>query len=109
MNNQIILTIKEDKMTTRCQHPMDIRDVLTALATASLATMRTFVDKLPEDAKAKVTEDLYDVYNVTASHILENFAPDIEMRPNLTAEAILKAENNILDNAAQNKNLRVLR
>ena len=49
-----------------------------------------------EEAEA-IVEDLYDLYNQAASAFLTAFAPEIELRPDLTAEAILKAENEILD------------
>lgn len=39
---------------------------------------------------------LYDMYNEAASAFLSTFAPEIERRPDLTEEAILKAENELL-------------
>lgn len=51
----------------------------------------------------KVKDEIYDMVNVAASNILRQFAPEIEMRPNLTAEAILKAENAILDEKSKIK------
>lgn len=89
---------------------MDIRDIMAVLSTATLGFMKTLVGTVPDNLKQSVTESLYDMYNASASHILEVFAPDIEMRPNLTAEAILQAENKILnENAEKNKTLRVLK
>lgn len=43
---------------------------------------------------------LYDMYNEAASAFLATFAPDIELRPDLTEEAILKAENELLKDKA---------
>ena len=37
------------------------------------------------------------MYNAAASNTLSYFAPEIEMRPHLTAQAILEAENNIIN------------
>lgn len=56
----------------------------------------------PEEAQA-MKEDLYDMFNKAASAFLEAFAPDLELRPDLTAEAILKAENTILDTNVQDQ------
>lgn len=39
---------------------------------------------------------LYDLYNEAASAFLATFAPDITLRPDLTEEAILKAENELI-------------
>lgn len=40
---------------------------------------------------------MYDTLNIAFSNALDLFAPDIEARPNLTADAILKAQNEILE------------
>jgi hypothetical protein len=40
--------------------------------------------------------ELYDLFNEAASAFLSVFAPEIELRPDLTEEAILEAENQLL-------------
>lgn len=42
-------------------------------------------------------EDLYDAYNIMASSILNNLIPDKELRMDLDAEAILKAEAELIE------------
>lgn len=54
------------------------------------------IDIVPEAAKAAVKAEIYDIINIGASNVLGKFAPEIEVRPNLTTEAILKAENEII-------------
>lgn len=39
------------------------------------------------------------MFNLQASALLERLIPDKELRPDLTAEAIMRAENEILDEA----------
>lgn len=56
----------------------------------------------PEEQAQRALElkqEIYDAINVAASNVLELFAPELELRPDLTSEAILKAENEILDHA----------
>lgn len=40
---------------------------------------------------------MYDSMNIAFSNALDMFAPDIEARPNLTAEAIIKAQDELLE------------
>lgn len=40
---------------------------------------------------------MYDVMNIAFSNALTAFAPEIEARPDLTADALLKAQNDILE------------
>ena len=54
------------------------------------------IDIVPEAAKETVKAEIYDIINIGASNVLGKFAPEIEVRPNLTTEAILKAENEII-------------
>ena len=60
----------------------------------------TISDVHPEKAE-EVKRELYDLVNIGASNILKKFAPEFELRPDLTAEAIMKAENEILDDFAE--------
>lgn len=45
-------------------------------------------------------EQLYDLYNEAASAFLSAFIPDKELRPDLTEEAILAKENELLNKQA---------
>ena len=65
-------------------------DFLTTMLSAILASAR----QLPDTPEVK--EEVYDMINFGASNILSEYAPEIEMRPNLTSDAILKAENELL-------------
>ena len=80
-------------------------DIIIHCLSACLRTMENVVQNAPEKDKQGFTEELYDFFNVQASNVLKVFAPDLELRPDLTAEAILNAENAILD--AQDPNIEV--
>lgn len=52
----------------------------------------------PDDKfKKKLKGEIYDMYNATASNVLDMFDPTAEKCTNLTADAILKAENELLE------------
>lgn len=58
--------------------------------------LHAFVEQKPE-----ALEDVYDAYNFMASSILNNIIPDKELRKDLTAEAIIKAEDELIKKKAQ--------
>jgi hypothetical protein len=67
-------------------------DAMSLLMSASLHAMKKTAEQYPD-----LKEDIYDEFNHSASKILEEFIPDHELRPDLTAEAIKKYENEILE------------
>lgn len=50
-----------------------------------------------DEEKLKQRTAVYDYVNILVSSLLKNFMPDKELRPDLTEEAILKMENQLLD------------
>ena len=66
------------------------------LLNALLFTMNKGLDHCPEDKKEQFKKDAYDHVNKQMTAVLEKFAPDFELRPNLTVEALLKAENELI-------------
>lgn len=46
---------------------------------------------------------MYDTLNIAFSNALDMFAPDIEARPNISADAILKAQDEILKEEMQKR------
>lgn len=43
-----------------------------------------------------IKSELYDMYNLAVSSVLEQYAPEFELRPDVTADAIAKAEEDIV-------------
>ena len=82
---------------------MDFPKFLQLTLSAILQIMKAQQDnvdkdpKLSDEFKKKFKEDLYDSFNQAASSVLQLFAPEFELRPDLTADAILAAENAIMD------------
>lgn len=67
------------------------------IGTLALHVMNVFSQLYP-DAK----EDLYDDFNMVASNVLASFIPDKELRPDVSMEAILKAEEDIINTKYKN-------
>jgi len=95
-DNQIYFNIKDNLVKVSHKNPITFTEFLEATNIAILTAMLSIVKNAPEEAKVEVKEDLYDKYNAVASSTLNMFAPEIEMRPHLTVDAILEAENAII-------------
>ena len=54
----------------------------------------------PELIKS-LEEDMYEMINMGASTLLTRLFPDIEMRPDLTVDAVMKAEDELIDQKGQ--------
>jgi len=68
----------------------NLPDYVTVMFTAVLALARKHA------GTSEQTEAIYDMLNEAATGMLHVFAPEIDMRPHLTEEAILQAENAIM-------------
>ena len=51
----------------------------------------------PKDFIEAMRSDMHEMINVGASSLLDRLFPDIEMRPDITVDAILEAENKIIN------------
>ena len=97
MTNTVTIVVDDEGiMDIKSSEPMTYEDILSMTMTLCLSAMRQVVSSVSEDCKAEAKGALYDTFNVTASELLELFAPEFELRPNLTAQAILEAENAIV-------------
>ena len=97
MTNTIKIHLKDDgKLDLDLKYPLTFDDLLSVFMSITLGSMNKMVADAPEEAQADVNGALYDLFNVAASKLLQNFAPEMELRPNLTAQAIMEAENRII-------------
>jgi hypothetical protein len=95
-DNKLILRIKDGQVRCNTEVPMPFEDLLSVFCTVMLGAMRDLVASVPADKRAEATGSIYDAFNVMVSKTLERFAPEYELRPGLTAKAILEAENKII-------------
>lgn len=113
MKFEIELT-EDNKIKTQIDTPMPIDDIMPILFTVQLSYMRQFMSQVessgeltPEQIQA-LKEDLYDKYNAGASNVLYLFAPDQELRPDLTVEAMKEAEDKYMYNQLNRESRRAV-
>ncbi len=105
---QILISEKDMRLSGN----MDFATFMQLMASAMLEVMRNtrdaITEKAPEDKKEEVYKqiesDIYDSVNIAISNVLSMFAPEIEMRPDLTEEAIkvvMAVEDDIVKRAAE--------
>lgn len=92
----IQLELKNGNIDIRITGNPTVEEITHMLQQTQLHVMRTIVKEAPTAQQEKLKALLYDLVNLKMSAVLESFAPDYELRPGLTAEAILKAENELL-------------
>lgn len=71
-------------------------EMMEILLTATEGLMHNFADKVPKRHRQILKERIYDNFNDAASNILDGFIPEKELRPDLTAEAIKRMEDEIM-------------
>lgn len=109
------ITIEVDEKTgqidTNFDKPVRIDDFMTVLFTVQLEMMKGSLAQahkagLTETQIAQVRDNLYDNYNAGASNVLYLFAPDNELHPDLTVEAMKAAEDQYMYNQLNRKTRR---
>lgn len=88
------IIITDDQIKT--EEPMAVPDLTHVFLNALLSATETTVDAAPTEKQQDLKEGLYDYFNDSFSTFLEVLIPDKELRPDLTAEAIYRMENQIL-------------
>ena len=96
MKKRLTITVDDNQVSMHTSGPITFEDLISLTNTVTLGYMNKIKDAAPEDKKEECVNTLYDTYNFAVSHVLEAFAPEKELRPNLTSQAILEAENAII-------------
>lgn len=107
----IELDDKTNKVSIRPEGNIKIDDALGLMFTAQLEVLRHFLVQAKRtgatpEALQVLKEDLYDKYNAGASNVLYLFAPDTELRPDLTVEAMKEAEDRYMYNQLNRRSRR---
>lgn len=96
MKIEIILSA-DGRVSTTTKGTVTLEQLTYALLSTIEGAHNTALEGIPPDYKEELQEFMYDELNLAFSNLLTRFAPHLELRPNLTAEAIMEAENAILD------------
>lgn len=93
---KITIDVEDGQVTCKCDKGLTLEDSIQIFTTVILGNMNDVMAQVHEDDRPRAKEVLYDAFNFAASRTLEAFAPEYEMRPTLTTQAILEAENKII-------------
>ncbi len=75
----IKIDIKDGNMSIETDKEYTLPEITEVIFQAELYFMRKTEEHTPE-----LKEEIFDMVNYKASALLENFAPDFELRPSLT-------------------------
>ena len=111
MKITIELDEKTGQIDTNFDKPIRIDDFMTVLFTVQLEMMKGALGQaqkanLTKDQINQIRDDMYDKYNAGASNVLYLFAPDNELHPDLTVEAMKAAEDQYMYNQLNRKTRR---
>ena len=94
----INISLDNDKRLTvdarGCILPEAIQLSLAAIEAMCKQTLARATDK---DLIQSLREDMYEMINIGASTLLDRLFPDINARPDVTVDAIMEAENKLLE------------
>ena len=101
---EIIINNTEVKVTPDEGKEANLEDItLTLLGVLNGATAQvsTLVYENEPESLQPLRQELFDMFNFQFSQFLNNVFPEISLRPDLTEEAILKAENDLIEQKAK--------
>ena len=83
--------------TIECKPPMNAEQLTNTLLSVLFSVYQSNIHDVPEEHRPLITKHLFDNFNAAASEFLKQLDPESDLRPDLTEEAILAAENAILE------------
>lgn len=93
---KIIIENKDGKVNASTNEPVSIEVFTNTVMTAVMLHMNNIVRSTPKEHQTQMKGILFDQLNEAASTALARFAPDIQLRPDITEEAIREQEKNIM-------------
>lgn len=89
--------------TIECKPAMNAEELTNTLLSVLMGVYRNTIDNTPVEHQANMTKHLFDGFNVMASEFLKVLDPEADLHPELTEQAILEAENAILERETNNE------
>lgn len=100
----INIALDKDKRLTVTAHGTILPEAIQ-LCLASIEAMckQTLARATDKDLIQSLREDMYEMINMGASSLLNRLFPDIDARPDITVDAIMEAEDKLIDDKAKQK------
>ena len=98
---KLIISQKENELRLQTEQPLGFEDILNLTLSAILSMANEITSNAPTDKQQAVKEYLFDQINMAASSLLAQFAPEIDLRKDIQAEAIRTLEEQLLTERAQ--------
>lgn len=96
-NNQIYFNVKDNQVSVKSRGPMTLEDMTQVTMTGLLGAMNACLQAAKNDEeRMQLKGYIYDRFNLAASRVLEIFAPEFELRPNITVDAIKRVEDDLM-------------
>ena len=94
----IRITLDKDRRMTVESKGLILPEVIqVCLAAIELSCKQTLSRADDPNLVKSLEEDMYEMINIGASSLLDRLFPHIEMRPDITVDALMKAEDALLD------------
>ena len=91
-NMKVTINLENDTLTLNTDCKTSISELTTILMTSQLEVMNQAIEDIPIEELPPIKEYIFDQVNLAMSEVLARFAPEIDMRPDITEEAILDLE-----------------
>lgn len=98
---KLIISQKENELRLQTEQPLGFEDILNLTLSAVLSMANEITNNAPADKRQQVKEYLFDQINLSVSALLAQFAPEIDLRKDIQAEAILALEEQLLTERTQ--------
>lgn len=93
----VLIQLDKDKRLTVEARGLILPDAIQLCLAAIEAMCKQTLSRADDPELVKsLEEDMYEMINMGASTLLSKLFPNIEMRPDITVDAMMKAENELL-------------
>lgn len=102
MNQAVKIMLDKNKQLTVQAERVTLPEIIQLCLAAIEATCKQTLSRAEDPNLVKsLEEDMYEMINIGASSLLTKMFPHIEARPDITVDALIEAENALLDKDGQ--------
>ena len=101
---KITISEKNTEIRVSTEQPLGVEDAINLTLSGVLSIMNDIINNMPPSHtqyKQQMKEHLFDMFNMAASNLLAQFAPEIDIRADIQADAIMSLEDELLAKRVQ--------